>query len=173
VVRLKGGDPFVFGRGSEEAAALTAHGLRFEVVPGITSGSACAAAIGVPLTHRGLATGVRYVTGHCRAESDLDLDWQGLADPQTTLVVYMAKAQIGDIAARLMAQGLSPTTPAAAVCNGTTARQQHVIATLADIAAVAESAAFDGPVLFIIGRVVALADVLAEPAAEPLRAERA
>jgi uroporphyrin-III C-methyltransferase len=173
VVRLKGGDPFVFGRGSEEASALTAHGLRFEVVPGITSGSACAAAIGVPLTHRGLATGVRYVTGHCRADNDLDLDWHGLADPQTTLVVYMAKAQIGDIAARLRAQGLSPTTPAAAVCNGTTARQQHVIATLADIAAVAESAAFDGPVLFIIGRVVALADVLAEPAAEPLRAERA
>ncbi len=173
VVRLKGGDPFVFGRGSEEAAALAAHGLRFEVVPGITSASACAAAIGVPLTHRGLATGVRYVTGHCRADSDLDLDWRGLADPHTTLVVYMAKAQIGDIAERLLAQGLSPDTPAAAVCNGTTVRQRHAIATLADIAATAEAAAFDGPVLFLIGRVVALADVLAEPAATPMRAERA
>lgn len=173
VVRLKGGDPFVFGRGSEEAEALATHGLDFDVVPGITSASACAAAIGVPLTHRGLATGVRYVTGHCRADNDLDLDWRGLADPQTTLVVYMAKAQIGGIAERLLAQGLSPETPAAAVCNGTTARQRHVIATLADIAETAEAAAFDGPVLFLIGRVVALADVLAEPAAAPMRAERA
>ena len=173
VVRLKGGDPFVFGRGSEEAAALAAHDLRFEVVPGITSASACAAAIGVPLTHRGLATGVRYVTGHCCAEGDMDLDWHGLADPQTTLVVYMAKAQISHIAERLLAQGLSPTTPAAAVNNGTTARQQHVIATLADIAEAAEAAAFEGPVLFLIGRVVALADVLAEPMATPMRAERA
>ena len=173
VVRLKGGDPFVFGRGSEEAAALAAHGLRFEVVPGITSASACAAAIGVPLTHRGLATGVRYVTGHCRADTDMDLDWRGLADPETTLVVYMAKTQIGHIAERLLAQGLSPATPAAAVNNGTTARQRHVITTLADIAEAAEAAAFDGPVLFVIGRVVALAEVLADAPAQTLWAERA
>ena len=173
VVRLKGGDPFVFGRGSEEAAALAAHGLRFEVVPGITSASACAAAIGVPLTHRGLATGVRYVTGHCRADTDMDLDWRGLADPETTLVVYMGKTQIGHIAERLLAQGLSPATPAAAVNNGTTARQRHVITTLADIAEAAEAAAFDGPVLFVIGRVVALAEVLADAPAQTLWAERA
>ena len=162
VVRLKGGDPFIFGRGSEEAAVLAAHGIRFEVVPGITSASACAAAIGVPLTHRGLASGVRYVTGHCRAGRELDLDWRGLADPDTTLVVYMARAHVGHIAERLIAQGLPASTPAAAIDNGTRPDQRHVISTLADIAAAA--ARFQGPVLFLIGRVIALAEVLAAPA---------
>jgi uroporphyrin-III C-methyltransferase len=164
VVRLKGGDPFIFGRGSEEAAVLAAHGIRYEVVPGITSASGCAAAIGVPLTHRGLASGVRYVTGHCRADQELDLDWRGLADPDTTLVVYMAMAHIARIAERLIGHGLPASTPAAAICNGTRADQRHVIATLGDIAEAA--AGFQGPVLFLVGRVVGLADALASPAVD-------
>jgi uroporphyrin-III C-methyltransferase len=159
VVRLKGGDPYTFGRGSEEAAALAAHGVRFEVVPGITSASACAAAIGVPLTHRGLASSVRYVTGHCRADKELELDWRGLADPDTTLVVYMAMAQIHHIATRLIAHGLPASTPAAAIDNGTRPDQRHVISRLGEIAGAA--AGFRGPVLFLVGRVVGLADVLA------------
>lgn len=102
VVRLKGGDPFIFGRGSEEAIELTEHGVRFEIVPGITAAQGCSAAHHVPLTHRGLATGVRYLTGHCRQDLELDFDWQGLADPDTTLVVYMGRANIADIANKLV-----------------------------------------------------------------------
>jgi uroporphyrin-III C-methyltransferase len=171
VVRLKGGDPYTFGRGSEEAAALAAEGLRFEVVPGITSASGCAAAIGVPLTHRGLSNGVRYVTGHCRGGQELELDWRGLADPDTTLVLYMATAHIGQIAARLIAEGLPESTPAAAIVNGTRPNQEVMIATLGEIAEAA--AAFDGPVLFLIGKVVGLADVLAVDGHSGVAAESA
>lgn len=159
VVRLKGGDPYTFGRGSEEAAVLAAEGIRFEVVPGITSASGCAAAVGVPLTHRGLASGVRYVTGHCRGDQELELDWPGLADPDTTLVLYMASAHICQIAVRLINEGLPESTPAAAIANGTRPNQRVVVSTLGEIAAAA--AALEGPVLFVIGKVVALADVLA------------
>ncbi|MEK7244967.1 MAG: uroporphyrinogen-III C-methyltransferase [Pseudomonadota bacterium] len=157
VVRLKGGDPLLFGRGSEEVAALAAAGIACEVVPGVTSASACAAAAGIPLTHRGMAASVRFITGHCREDADLDFDWPGLADPDTTLVVYMGFANIGRIASRVMAHGLDPATPAVAICNGTTPRQRHVRATLGTIAAVATGAEFDGPVLFIIGRTAGLA----------------
>lgn len=157
VVRLKGGDPYIFGRGSEEAEHLRRHGIPFEVVPGVTSAAACAAAIGVPLTHRGLATGVRYVTGHAQGDAPLDLDWRGLADPATTLVVYMGAAWIGRIAAALMAAGLPADTPLAAVQSGTTPRQRHCIGTLGEAAAIAAALPAGGPVLFIIGRVVALA----------------
>jgi uroporphyrin-III C-methyltransferase len=94
VVRLKGGDPFMFGRGSEEAAYLIEQGIAFSVVPGVTSASGCAAAVGLPLTHRGLATGVRFITGHCREDLELDLDWRGLADPNTTLVIYMGRTNV-------------------------------------------------------------------------------
>jgi uroporphyrin-III C-methyltransferase len=159
VVRLKGGDPYTFGRGSEEAEVLAAEGIEFEVVPGITSASGCAAAIGVPLTHRGLAGGVRYVTGHCRGDLELDLDWRGLADPDTTLVLYMASAHICRIAVRLIAEGLHESTPAAAIANGTRPDQEVMIATLGEIAEAAT--VFAGPVLFLIGKVVGLADVLA------------
>lgn len=156
VVRLKGGDPFTFGRGGEEAEHLRRHGVAVEVVPGVTSAAGCAAAIGVPLTHRGLAHGVRYVTGHCQGDGALDLDWSGLADPDTTLVVYMGFAQIGEIAARLVAAGLPAATPVAAVQSGTTPRQRHTVATLGSVAEAAGTLG-GGPVLFIIGRVVALA----------------
>lgn len=164
VVRLKGGDPFTFGRGGEEAEALAEAGIAFEVVPGITSASGSAAAIGVPLTHRGLATSLRYITGHCRSDTELDFDWDGLADPDTTLVVYMGLANIGQIVGRLVAAGLPETTPVAAVANGTTSRQSHVIATLGSISSEVEAIAGDGPILFIIGRVAALAETLGQRA---------
>lgn len=153
VVRLKGGDPFLFGRGSEEAEYLDRRGVRCVVVPGVMSASGCAAAIGVPLTHRGLANGVRFVTGHCRDDRDLDLDWRGLADPDTTLIVHMGMANIAMIADKLIAHGLPASTPAAAIANGTTGRQRHVLAPLGAIAA--KAAGLAGPVLFIIGRTVA------------------
>src|SRR5262249_12404373 len=105
VVRLKGGDPLLFGRGGEEALELIKHRIAFEIVPGITSAQGCAAYAGIPLTHRGLATGVRYLTGHRmtqeEVEEPLDLNWESLVDPDTTLVVYMGLANIGLIAKRL------------------------------------------------------------------------
>jgi uroporphyrin-III C-methyltransferase len=167
VVRLKGGDPYLFGRGSEEAAYLHAQGIRYQVVPGVTSASGCAAAVGLPLTHRGIAAGVRFVTGHCRQDQNLDLDWRGLADPDTTLVIYMGLASIPQIAVRLIAHGLPETTPAAAVSNGTRPNQRSVLSTLGEIAGAAEAAGLESPILFFIGRVVALAaDLGAAPSVD-------
>lgn len=160
VVRLKGGDPYTFGRGSEEALALAAHGIPYDVVPGITSASACAAAAGFPLTHRGLAAGVRFVTGHCRNDRELDLDWDGLADPDTTLVIYMGRANIRLIASRLMHEGLAADMPVAAICSGTTPRQKVLTATLATAADCTDAADISGPVLFVVGRVVGLRELL-------------
>lgn len=161
VVRLKGGDPFVFGRGSEEALHLTGFGIPFEVIPGITSASGCAAAFGIPLTHRGVATGVRFVTGHCREDTDLDLDWDGLADPSTTLVIYMGLATLPIICARLIAAGLAATTPAAAIAEGTTVRQRICRATVETIAERISAEGFPSPTLIIVGDVVALSERLA------------
>lgn len=161
VARLKGGDPFIFGRGSEEAAYLTQHGIPVEAVPGITSAQGCAASAMVPLTHRGMAQGVRFVTGHCRENIDLDLDWQGLADPETTLVVYMGMANIEQISERLRDAGLSGDTPALAINNGTTPRERRAMATLATLPTVARAAGFEGPVLFVIGRVAKMAQPMA------------
>jgi len=155
-VRLKGGDPFIFGRGSEEAAALRAAGVAVEIVPGITATQGAAAATGVPLTHRGLASGVRYVTGHCRADGPLDLDWAGLADPETTLVVYMGVANIERIARELMAHGLPGATPVLAVNNATLATERRRISRLERIAGEIARAGFAGPVLFVVGQVVSL-----------------
>lgn len=165
VVRLKGGDPFIFGRGSEEAEALVEAGLRFEVVPGVTAASGCASALGIPLTHRGLASGVRFLTGHCRADAELDFDWQGLADPDTTLVVYMGLANIPRISEQLIEHGLDPATPVAVINNGTTGRQRALHSTLENVAQAAEAAAFRGPVLFVIGRVVEMAERIGHPVA--------
>ena len=158
VVRLKGGDPFIFGRGCEEAMALDRAGIPYEIVPGITAAQGCAAAARVPLTHRGLATGVRFVTGHCKSDHPLDFDWASLADPATTLVVYMGLAKIDEIAGNLLAHGLSAATPALAVCQGTSPRERRVLTSLAALPVAARNADFDGPVLFIIGRVAALAE---------------
>jgi uroporphyrin-III C-methyltransferase len=157
VVRLKGGDPFIFGRGCEEAAELARAGIPFEVVPGITAAQGCAASARVPLTHRALATGVRFVTGHCRADDPLDLDWASLADPATTLVVYMGLGNIDEIVRRLIEHGLPGDTPAIAISQGTTARERRFSAPLVALPAAARQADLPTPVLFIIGRVAALA----------------
>jgi uroporphyrin-III C-methyltransferase/precorrin-2 dehydrogenase/sirohydrochlorin ferrochelatase/uroporphyrin-III C-methyltransferase len=154
VVRLKGGDPFIFGRGSEEAAHLARHGVPFAVIPGVTAAAGCAAAAGIPLTHRGLATGVRFLTGHCRAGAGLDLNWQSLADPDTTLVVYMGLANLSEIRDRLIAAGLPATTPAAAIASGTTVEQKVCPATLGELPERVCADALEAPVLIVIGRVV-------------------
>lgn len=156
VVRLKGGDPFMFGRGGEEAMALHAAGIPFEVVPGISSAQGTAAAAMVPLTHRGIASSVRYLTGHCRADTELDFDWEGLADPDTTLVVYMGLTNIDRISLELIAHGRAACTPVLAVSNATRHDEQRLFAMLGGIAGAVEEAELSSPVLFIIGEVVAL-----------------
>lgn len=160
VARLKGGDPFVFGRGGEEALHLVEHGVPFEVVPGITSSSACAAYAGIPLTHRGLAYGVRFVTGHAKAGEKLDLDWKSLADPLTTLIVYMGSANVAEISSSLIENGLPADTPVAIINMGTRPSQKTVVTNLADLPTDLANAALKGATLFIIGRVVSLSETL-------------
>ncbi|MBI3445155.1 MAG: uroporphyrinogen-III C-methyltransferase [Magnetospirillum sp.] len=160
VVRLKGGDPFVFGRGSEEALYLSRHGVSFEVVPGISAAAGCSTYAGIPLTHRGLATGVRFVTGHLRDDRSLDLDWAKLADPDITLAIYMGLQSLPEISGQLVAAGLPAETPAAAIESGTTPRQRRVVGTLANLADLTRQAGLQAPTLIIIGRVVSLADEL-------------
>jgi len=157
IVRLKGGDPFLFGRGGEESLALAAAGIPFEVVPGITSAQGCAASARVPLTHRSLATGLRFLTGHCRGDAALDFDWDGLADSGTTLVVYMGLANIREIAGKLILHGRASSTPVLAVSRSTQADERRILSTLTDIAADVAAAGLESPVLFIIGEVVAIA----------------
>ena len=166
VARLKGGDPLIFGRGSEEAAALAAAGVTVHCVPGITAAQGAAAATGVPLTHRGLATGVRYVTGHRAADGALDLDWRSLACEKTTLVVYMGVANIAEIAAKLCHQGLPGGLPVMAVAQATTPRERRLISRLDRIAHEVAAANLHAPVLFVIGHVVSL--YRDQPAALPL-----
>ncbi len=157
VARLKGGDPLIFGRGSEEAEAIRAAGLPCAYVPGITSAQGAACSTGVPLTHRGLASGVRYVTGHRARNAALDLDWPSLASADTTLVVYMGVATMGSIAARLMAEGLPATLPVLAVASATTPRERRLRSSLGQIAAACQGVFEPGqPVLFLIGKVAGL-----------------
>jgi uroporphyrin-III C-methyltransferase/precorrin-2 dehydrogenase/sirohydrochlorin ferrochelatase/uroporphyrin-III C-methyltransferase len=160
LVRLKGGDPFVFGRGSEEALHLRGLGIPFEVVPGITAAAGCAAYAGIPLTHRGVSRRVQLVTGHFREDEPLALDWQGLADPQSTLVVYMGLASLRAVCARLVEAGLAAGTPAAAIENGTTPRQRRVLSTLDGLPDAVAGAGLQAPVLLVIGEVAALAETL-------------
>lgn len=160
VVRLKGGDPFVFGRGGEEAAHLAAAGIPYEVVPGVTSASGCSAYAGIPLTHRDLAHGVRYVTGHTKDDRDLELDWPRLADPDTTLVVYMGRTSARRISEQLIAHGLEPSTPAAAVIDGTRSSQHTISTSLARLPDQLDLLGSAAPTLIIIGRVVTLAEAL-------------
>lgn len=156
VTRLKGGDPLIFGRGSEEAEALSEAGISVSYVPGITAAQGAAASTGIPLTHRGLATGVRYVTGHRARDAELNLDWKSLASGETTLVVYMGVSSIGEIASRLGEHGLSMKTPVLMVASATTPREERKLSTLARIAGDAAGHATDAPALFIIGSVVSL-----------------
>ena len=152
VVRLKGGDPFVLGRGGEEALALAAAGVAFEVVPGITSAVAVPAYAGIPVTHRGLSTSFTVVTGHSRQSVDSDVDWQALATAGGTIVVLMGVAHRAEIADRLMAGGLPADTPVAGVQWGTRPEQRTVRTTLAGLGAVA----LDPPVTIVIGAVAGL-----------------
>lgn len=160
VVRLKGGDPFIFGRGSEEALHLAQHGIAFEIVPGITASMGCAAYAGIPLTHRGMAKGVHFVTGHMAENGDLDLDWQRLADPDTTLVIYMGLMKIDRICQNLTDAGLAADTPAAAIENGTLPSQRVVAATLRDLPARVAESGLSAPTLFVVGSVAGLSETL-------------
>jgi uroporphyrin-III C-methyltransferase len=160
VVRLKGGDPLIFGRGGEELLALAAAGVSFEVVPGITAAHGAAAYAGIPLTHRDLAQGCVFVTGHLKDGSS-DLDWAGLARPRQTVVIYMGLAGLGTIATQLVAHGLPPDWPAAVISKGTLPEQRVLVATLATLADAAERAQLSSPSLTIVGEVVRLRDRLA------------
>lgn len=158
IVRLKGGDPFIFGRGSEEAILLAEHGIKFEIVPGITAASACTTYAGIPLTHRGLAQGVQIVTGHSQLDKPLELDWQALADANKTVVIYMGFANRELISSKLIEAGLDKNTPAAAIQNGTTAQQKRVITTLGQLTQ--DTSMLQAPVILVVGKVVSLADQL-------------
>ena len=155
VVRLNGGDPFIFGRGGEEALALARAGVRFEVIPGITAATGVAAAAGIPLTHRDLAQACVLVTGS-RRKGAPDLDWKGLARPGQTIVVYMGLAGLERVSRELIAHGLSPRTPAAIVQQGTTANQRVVEGTLSALPRLAAEARLRAPTLIVIGKVVRL-----------------
>ncbi|CAN1601569.1 uroporphyrinogen-III C-methyltransferase [Pseudomonas mediterranea] len=156
VVRLKGGDPFIFGRGAEELEYLLARGIDCQVVPGITAASGCSAYAGIPLTHRDLVNSCRFITGHLQREGDLDLPWQSLAEASQTLVFYMGLSNLGTIAARLMEAGLAADTPAALVSNGTRPDQQVLRGTLAQLPELARRCAEGLPTLTVIGQVVGL-----------------
>ncbi|HDS1209740.1 uroporphyrinogen-III C-methyltransferase [Shewanella algae] len=159
VVRLKGGDPFIFGRGGEELQTLAQAGVAFEVVPGITAASGTAAYAGIPLTHRDFAQGVSFITGHCQLQNR-PMDWQGYANPANTLVVYMGILNAGLIQQQLITHGRSPQTPVAIVSKATTRQQQRVIGTLEQLQTLALDPRVVMPALMIIGEVVALADSL-------------
>lgn len=168
VVRLKGGDPFIFGRGGEEIETLFECGIPFEVVPGVTAAAGCAAYAGIPLTHRDHAQTVSFATGHLK-DGSVDLDWQALARPRQTSVFYMGIGGIKEICSQMMAHGLHGTHPAAVVQNGSTARQRVVTADLATLPARVAEAGITSPALIIVGTVVSLHNKLAwyDPVPEP------
>jgi uroporphyrin-III C-methyltransferase len=167
VVRLKGGDPLVFGRGGEEALALAAAGVRFRIIPGVSAGVGGAAAAGIPVTHRGLAHSVSFVTGHDAGGDVPELDWAALARGSAVLVLYMALRQIGSIAAHLLAAGRDAAEPVAFITDATTPRQSVVVTTLADAAQAASRIPRHTPTLIVIGPVVALRPLIAAWQGEP------
>jgi len=161
IVRLKGGDPYVFGRGGEEALDLVEAGIDFEVVPGITSGVAAPAYAGIPVTHRNMASNLGLITGHETPDKeDTDLDFEALARWRGTLGFYMGVRNLAPICENLIAHGLDPTTPAAIIRWGTTSRQRVLTATVADLPALARAADFKPPSIILIGQVVSLRDKL-------------
>jgi uroporphyrinogen III methyltransferase/synthase len=173
VVRLKGGDPFVFGRGSEEAQALAAAGIPFEVVPGITAGIGAAAYAGIPVTHRAVATSVTFVTGHEDPAKDAaQTDWGALARAGGTIVLYMGVKTLPGIAARLIDGGMAPDTPAAAIQWGTHPTQRTLVATLDTLAARAAAEGISAPVITVIGPVVELREEIAWFEQRPLFGRR-
>ncbi len=162
VVRLKGGDPFLFGRGGEALAELSAAGIETHVVPGVTAALAAAADAGAALTHRGLAQAVTFVTGHAAKGGEPDLDWISLARPNQTVVVYMGVSTAATIAGRLIAAGRAASTPAMIVENASLPDERRILTMLGGLGAAADG--LEGPALLIIGEVAALAS--AQPVAE-------
>jgi uroporphyrin-III C-methyltransferase/precorrin-2 dehydrogenase/sirohydrochlorin ferrochelatase len=159
VVRLKGGDPFIFGRGGEEIEELAAHGIPFQVVPGITAASGCAAYAGIPLTHRDYAQSVRFVTGHLK-DGTSDLPWKDLVSPAQTLVFYMGLIGLPIICSELIKHGRSADTPAALIQQGTTSNQRVFTGTLANLPQLVAEHEVHAPTLVIVGEVVTLRDKL-------------
>lgn len=159
VCRLKGGDPFIFGRGGEELEALAEHGIRFEVVPGITAAAGCSAYAGIPLTHRDYAQSLTLVTGHCKGETD-KVDWELLVRPGQTTVFYMGLGHLENILAQLQQHGMPAERAAAIVEEGTRAEQRVVTGTLADLADKVRAAAVKSPALLIVGEVTRLHETL-------------
>lgn len=159
VLRLKGGDPFIFGRGGEELELLSEANVAFEVIPGITAASGCAAYAGIPLTHRDFAQSVRFITGHLKND-EVNLCWPELMDPTQTLVFYMGLVGLQAICEQLIQHGRDPQTPVALIEKGTTPQQRVVIATLATINERVHAEQVTAPTLTIIGNVVTLHDKL-------------
>ncbi|WP_051329296.1 uroporphyrinogen-III C-methyltransferase [Geminicoccus roseus] len=174
VVRLKGGDPFVFGRGGEELETLVQAGIPFEVVPGVSAANGVGAYAGIPLTHRDHAQSVLFVTGHTK-NGEPDLNWTAICQPRQTIVIYMGLKPLKALCAKLVQHGLGPDLPAAAIESGTLPEQRVVTGTLATLPELAASVQFDGPVLVIVGSVVGLRDQLAwfDRADAPAGRERA
>jgi len=170
VCRLKGGDPFIFGRGGEELEALAAAGVRFEVVPGVTAAAGCAAYAGIPLTHRDHAQSLVFVTGHTKDEAGDTVDWDHLARPAQTVVFYMGLGHLERIVSRLRAHGAPESRAAAIVEQGTRAEQRVVTGTLADLAQKARQSGIQSPALLIVGEVTRLHETLQwfNPAANPI-----
>lgn len=161
VVRLKGGDPFVFGRGGEEAEALAAAGIPFEIVPGVTSALAAAAYAGVPLTHRGYSSAVVFLTGHEDPnKADSAIHWEDYAKLGATLCIYMGMKNLETITRRLQAGGLSPETPALVVQSATTGEHRQLLSSLGEIALTSERDGFGAPAMVVIGEVAALSEKL-------------
>jgi uroporphyrin-III C-methyltransferase / precorrin-2 dehydrogenase / sirohydrochlorin ferrochelatase len=159
VCRLKGGDPFIFGRGGEELEALAAEGIRFEVVPGITAAAGCAAYAGIPLTHRDHAQALTFVTGHCKGETE-KVDWALLARPAQTAVFYMGLGHLDNIVAKLREHGVPAERAAAVIEEGTRAQQRVVVGTLQDLAEKVRAAGIQSPALLIVGEVTRLHETL-------------
>ena len=158
-MRLKGGDPFIFGRGGEEIAGLAALNIPFQIVPGISAANGCACYAGIPLTHRDHAQSVRFLTGHLK-DGSIDLPWDELMHESQTLVFYMGLAGLGTICSELIAHGRSANTPIALISKGTTPQQKTYIGTLGDMPQRLAQQRVHAPTLIIIGTVVSLANEL-------------
>lgn len=159
VLRLKGGDPFIFGRGGEEVETLKAHGIPFQIVPGISAANGISSYAGIPLTHRDYAQAVTFVTGHLKNGTS-DLDWPALVRPSHTVVIYMGLEALPEICRQLIAHGLPETHPVAVVHKGTTKNQRVCVGTLATITDLTRAANFAPPSLIIVGDVVLLQEKL-------------
>ena len=157
VARLKGGDPFLFGRGGEEMLALRAAGVTVQVVPGITSGIAAPAALGIPVTHRACTQGVTFITGH--TQDGRQPDWAALVASGTTLVIYMGMQRLAAIVGELLASGMAADTPAAAIQNGTLDSQRHVACTLRQLPEAVAQQGLGSPAIVVVGAVAGLAQI--------------